>query len=234
MALEYDPFSLRFRDDPYPTYRELREQAPVHFAPDSKAYCISRHEDVVQVLRRPDVFSSSAMGTVLMNADMGPMRPSYLFGLLRFFVKTRIGPIQMQKRGNLISNDPPRHDAMRKIVNRAFTPKRIDAWETRARAIVAQCLAKLERGEPFDVVEDLAIPLPVTIIAEMLGVEPERHRDFKRWSDAVIQVSTGSARVNPFESGLLDHFAELFGYLRLGRCRHLRGERLVRSLGRRR
>jgi cytochrome P450 len=214
MAPEYDPFSPRFRDDPYPAYRELREHAPVHFAPDSKAYCVARHEDVVQVLRSPDVFSSRAMSDVLMNADLGPMGPRRLFGLLRFLWQTRINPVAIQQRGNLISNDPPRHDVMRKIVTRAFTPKRIDAWEPRAREIVAQCLAKLERGEPFDVVEDLAIPLPVTIIAEMLGVEPERHRDFKRWSDAVIQVSTGSARVNPFESGLLDHFAELFVYLR--------------------
>src|SRR6185369_10409890 len=88
MPLEYDPFSLRFRDDPYPHYRELREHAPVHFAPDSKAYCVSRHEDVVQVLRRPDVFSSRAMSEVLMNGDMGPMGPRFLFGLVRFFLKT--------------------------------------------------------------------------------------------------------------------------------------------------
>lgn len=214
MNLDYDPFSTRFRDDPYPTYRELRDRAPVHFAPESKTYCVARYEDVVQVARRVDLFSSSAMRTVLMNADMGPMRPAYLFGLARFLLTTRINPIQMQKRGNLVSSDPPRHDVMRKIVNRAFTPKRIEAWESRAREIVATCLAKLQRGDAFDVVGDLAVPLPVTIIAEMLGVEPERRQDFKHWSDAIISVSTGSARRNPIESGLLDSFGELFGYLR--------------------
>ena len=122
MTLDYDPFSPRFRDDPYPVYRALREHAPVHFAPESKMFCVSRHDDVSQVLRRADLFSSSAMATVLMNADMGPMRPRYVFALARFLWKTRINPVKMQKRGNLTSIDPPRHDVLRKIVNRAFTP----------------------------------------------------------------------------------------------------------------
>ena len=214
MTLDYDPFSPRFRDDPYPAYRALRESAPVHFAPESRMFCVSRHEDVSQVLRRADLFSSSAMATVLMNADMGPMRPRYLLALARFLLKARINPITMQKRGNLVSSDPPRHDVMRKIVNRAFTPKRIEAWEQRAREIVATRLAKLARGDAFDVVEDLAVPLRVTIIAEMLGVAPERQHDFKRWSDAIIAVATGSARQNPVESGMLDGFGELYAYLR--------------------
>lgn len=214
MNIDYDPFSPRFRDDPYRVYRALREQAPVHFAPESKLFCVSRHEDVSHVLRRADLFSSSAMATVLMNADLGPMRPRTVFALARFLMKARTNPIAMQKRGNLTSIDPPRHDVMRRIVNRAFTPKRIDAWEDRARQIVATQLAKLERGEAFDVVEDLAIPLPVTIIAEMLGVEPERQRDFKRWSDAIISAASGAARQNPIESGMLDGFGDLYAYLR--------------------
>ena len=214
MILDYEPFSPRFRDDPYPTYRALREHAPVYFADESKVVCVARNDDVVQVLRRVDLFSSSAMASVLMNADMGPIGPRRLFGLARFLWQTRINPMAIQRRGNLVSIDPPRHDVMRKIVNRAFTPKRIEAWEPRAREIVANCLAKLECGNSFDVIEDLAIPLPVTIISEMLGVEPERRHDFKRWSDTIIQVASGSARQNPFDSGLLDDFGELFGYLR--------------------
>jgi hypothetical protein len=99
----------------------------------------------VQVARSVDLFSSSAMSTVLMNADRGPMRPAHLFGLARFLLKTRINPIKMRKRDNLVSSDPPRHDVMRKIVNRAFTPKRIEAWEPRAREIAAACLTKLQR-----------------------------------------------------------------------------------------
>jgi cytochrome P450 len=211
MPVDYDPLSPRFRDDPYPVYRELRDHAPVHFAPVSGMYCLSRHEDVAEALVHPEIFSSSAMNTVL--SDMGPMRPRLLLSLLGFLVRTRINPFEMRRRGSLISIDPPRHDALRAIVNRGFVPRRIAAWEPRARQIVADAMAGLLPGEPFDVIERLAIPLPVSIIAEMLGVEAERHADFKRWSDAVIAMMTGAARGNP-TSGLLREVGDLFIYLR--------------------
>ena len=232
MNLDYDPFSPRFRDDPYPTYRALREHAPVFWSPQSKTYCVARHEDVLGVLKRADVFSSSAMSTVLMNPEVGPRGPRFFWGLARFLMQTRVNPFTMQKRGNLVSADGERHDTMRRVVNRAFTPKRIEAWEVRAREIVAERLAKLERGEPFDVVEDLAIPLPVTIISEMLGVEPERRRDFKRWSDSVIQISSGSSRLEAAQNGAFDEFAELFRYLRgaVRRCRRAPADDLISLL----
>ncbi len=63
MSRRLRPLLTALPRDPYPVYRALRDHAAVHFAPDSKAYCISRHEDVVQVLRRPEVFSSRAMAT---------------------------------------------------------------------------------------------------------------------------------------------------------------------------
>ena len=87
--------------------------------------------------------------------------------------------------------DAPRHDALRAIVHRGFSPRRIAAWEGRSHRIVADALADLRPGTHFDLIERVAVPLPVTIIAEMLGVEPERRRDFKRWSDVIIAVSSG-------------------------------------------
>jgi cytochrome P450 len=212
VGVEYDPFSARWREDPYPAYRALRERDPVHWSPDAGVFCVARHDDVRSVLARHDLFSSAAMQSVLMNADMGPMRPRYLAALLRFLLKTRVNPIRMQRRGSLVSADPPRHEEMRRIVNRGFSPRRVAEWEQRARRIVSERLAPLCRGEPFDVVGELAVPLPATIIAEMLGVEPERRRDFKRWSDAIVAVASGSARANPIESGLLDDFGELYAY----------------------
>jgi cytochrome P450 len=91
-------------------------------------------------------------------------------------------------------------------------PRRIAAWEGRARQLVGESLRGLRPGEHFDVVERLAVPLPVTLIAEMLGVEPERRLDFKRWSDAILAVASGPARGNP--AGLLGELSELFVYLR--------------------
>jgi cytochrome P450 len=214
MSVEYDPFSAAFRADPYPVFAELRVHDPVHWAPGSQMFCVSRYHDAVFVLKHPELFSSDAMHDVLMNFDAGGFTPRYVLFLLGFLLRTRINPLAIQKTPNLVSLDPPRHDALRSIVNRGFTPRGIATWESRVRQIVSEQLRDLDRREPFDVVDDLAIPLPVAIISEMLGVEAERRADFKRWSDAVISMISGAARQNPFESGLLDVFAELFSYLR--------------------
>jgi cytochrome P450 len=103
---------------------------------------------------------------------------------------------------------------MRAIVNRGFSPRRIAAWEPRVRALVAERLDALGRGESFDLMRDLAIPLPVSVIAEMLGVEPERHADFKGWSDAVIHFSTGSGRADRYSDAFVDAMTGLIRYLR--------------------
>jgi cytochrome P450 len=212
MPVECEPLSPRWRDDPYPVYRQLRDRAPVHWAPDAGMFCISRHEDVSHVLTQPEAFSSVAMNDVL--TDLGPIGPRLAFELLRFLLRTRVNPFEMQRRGSLISIDPPRHDALRAIVNRGFVPRRIACWEPRARSIVAETMRSWRPGEPFDLVSRLAIPLPVSIIAETLGVEADRHRDFKRWSDAIVAVASGPARGNPAASGLLREFSDLYLYLK--------------------
>jgi len=80
--------------------------------------------------------------------------------------------------------------------------------------VVAACLGRLHSGEPFDLVRDLAIPVPVTVIAEMLGVEPERHADFKRWSDLVVEASTGPGRANPFQKRYRENMVAFIRYLK--------------------
>jgi len=214
MSVAYEPLSPRFRDDPYPIYRRLRDEAPVHFAPEARMFCVSRHADVGFVLKRADLFSSAAMTTVLSGADFGQMGPRYVLGLLRFLIKTRINPLQVRKRKALISVDGARHETLRGIVNRGFTPSRIAGWEPRARAIVGTQVRKLGRGKPFDVIEDLAIPLPVTIIAEMLGVDAGRRADFKRWSNALVSFMSGAARTGAVDDGPMQDVGELFAFLR--------------------
>ncbi len=229
MPVEYDPFGERWRRDPYPTYRALRERDPVHWAPEAGCYCVSRYDDVLFVLRDAERFSSKAMLTMLMNTELqGPLWRRYL-PVAEFLLRTRINPFALARTENLIVSDPPRHDSMRAVVNRGFTPRRVRAWEARARAIAADCVAKLRGGEPFDVVRDLAIPLPVTIIAELLGVEPERQRDFKRWSDAIIASSTGSGRARGMDRTMTLPMIELYRYLRgvIGERRRRPGDDLI-------
>jgi len=216
MSLDYDPMSERWHEDPYPAYRRLRDESPVHFAPETNAWCVSRYDDVQHVLNDPETFSSRAMFTVLMSGgdERPPLTWPGIKAMLRFALAARARPLAFIQARNLIASDGAVHTGMRAIVNRGFTPRRIAAWEPRVRELAQQCLAKLRRGEPFDAVEDLAIPLPVTIIAEMLGVEPERRADFKRWSDTVIHFSTGSGRSNRFSDEFVDAMTGLIRYLR--------------------
>jgi cytochrome P450 len=216
--LDYDPMSPRWRDDPYPVYRALRDRAPVYFAERSRAFCVTRYDDVQAVLNDPETFSSRAMFTVLMNGGEEGV-PSLrdwqtLKALVRLLIASRARPLAFLNGRNLIASDGAVHTGMRGVVNRGFTPRRVRAWEPRIRELVDECMAKLHGSEPFDVVRDLAIPLPVTIIAEMLGIEPERRDDFKRWSDTTIHYISGAGRANRFADELTRAIAELTGYLR--------------------
>jgi cytochrome P450 len=216
MGLDYDPISPRWRDDPYPVYRQLRDEAPVHFAPLANAWCVTRYDDVQRVLTDPETFSSRAMFTVLMagGEENPPLSWGGIKAMLRFSLASRVRPMTFMQARNLIACDGDVHTGMRAIVNRGFSPRRITAWEPRVRELVDQCLGSLEDGAGFDLVRDLAIPLPVGVIAEMLGVEPERHADFKRWSDTVIHYSTGSGRANRFSNEFVDAMTALMRYLR--------------------
>jgi cytochrome P450 len=218
MTPDYEPFRPEVRDDPYPLYAQLREHAPLHFAPEAGAFCVSRHDDAMAVLRSPEDFSSDAMRTMLMlggRPGADPLTdPAMLQRMLAFARALPFPAQELLTARNLIAEDPPRHGVLRAIVNRGFTPRRIAAWEPRARAIVGECLAKLRGADRFDLVEDLAIPLPVRMIAEVLGVEPERRADFKRWSDQIVSSMTGSGRsLDPESSGLVGAMRELGGYV---------------------
>jgi cytochrome P450 len=194
-SLEFDP--LASHADPYPMYRRLRDEAPVHHNEQRGIWSVTRFDDVMHVLKTPEIFSSRAMFTMIMaggNEKLPPLTPEVLRFMWGIVTRMRFNPLTFWKARNLIAEDGERHSSMRAIVNRGFTPRQIAEWEPRVREVVEQCLTPLRRGEPFDVVADLAVPVPVTIIAEMLGVPGEQHRDFKRWSDYTISMATGPDR----------------------------------------
>ncbi len=211
---DFDPFSPRWREDPYPIYRRLRDEAPVHYAPGSKVYSVSRFEDVLFVLKNDELFSSKAMFTALIGA---PLQQGISWGAVRFALRFlfRAGhtPRGFIKARKLIVEDGETHSAMRSVVNRGFTPRRIAALEPRVRELAADCVRAL-RGVPrFDLVQALSVPLPVTVISEMLGVEPARREQFKHWSDAIIERATGAGRDDPFQSRYSDAILELHLYI---------------------
>jgi cytochrome P450 len=216
--LDFDPFRSEHRADPYPAYAELRRQAPVHRIEGSGIYAVSRYADVLHVLRHPELFSSSAMTAVLGGAVAGRapiagmgVRGAEAQRFSELAQQLPTSPIEALAMRSLIGSDPPVHGPLRSLVNRGFTPRRIAALEPRIREIARTAL-DAAAGEPEpDLVARFFVPLPVTVISEMLGVEPERAAQFKHWSDVLISGMTGTAAGGPEQ--LIRVFGELTAYV---------------------
>jgi cytochrome P450 len=206
--VNYNPFSTETRANPYPAYAELREHAPVYNLDGTGFYLASRHADVVEIIQNPELFSSTAMHRLMMSSMGGGIQsvdsdqgidPVAVETMRKQTRGTSIDPVEMLTTPSIVATDPPDHARLRNIVNRAFTPRRIAVLETRARQIASDALDKMLLKEEFDLVADFTMPFPVTVIAELLGVEAERLKDFKRWSDVLIAGSTGSASAEVME-----------------------------------
>ena len=155
----YNPFAPEVKENPYPAYDWLRREHPVYYNEDLDFWVLSRYADVEWAARQPELFSSAQ--------GVGPDR---------------------QPGASMLTQDPPAHTRLRKLVSKAFTPRMVSQLEPHIRALTDELLdAVIDKGA-FDLVQDLAYPLPVIVIAEMLGVDPERRDDFKRWSDDVIHI----------------------------------------------
>lgn len=160
----YNPFSPLVKDNPYPYYAWLREHHPVYHQPRFDFWVLSRYADVEAAARDHETFSSAQ--------GIGPDRTSL--------------PMMIVK-------DPPDHARLRRLVSKAFTPRMVEQSAARIQAIIDGLLDDVVRKGSFDLVQDLAFPLPVIVIAEMLGVEADRREDFKRWSQDVINMTAGAA-----------------------------------------
>ncbi|MGO9452304.1 MAG: cytochrome P450 [Candidatus Binataceae bacterium] len=200
MNLDYDPFSSEFRADPYPVYEELRHSAPVYWAARSKTWVVSRYEDVAAILKDPQRFSSDAMASVLTGSTRHTSGAT---------------PPPGSPRPSLVTSDPPIHTGLRNILNRGFTPRQISAWKPAVERAVSESIDSIRAARRFDVIAQLAIPVPVIVIAQVLGVEPERYPDFKRWATIITVGMNGSKRHLGFVgSGAAAASSEMSEYLR--------------------
>lgn len=173
-------FTIASQLDPYPLYAQLREQAPVYLEPQFGTFVLTRFDDVYGALRDHATFSS-AQGIAPGLSEGGAVMAT------------------------MITSDPPRHTRLRALVNSAFTPRMIAHLEPWMRQVVDELLDGVS-GET-DIVEALTYPLPVMVIARLLGIPEEDHPKFKAWSDAVVGVTdfgiADSAR---------DEIREMFAY----------------------
>lgn len=175
-AADYSPLSPEVRANPYPYYAALRRESPVHqLLPGAPLFALSRYNDVVFALHHPEVFSSTALQVLAQGGgiSLGPNSGA-------------LAGHRALESAMMIATDPPDHARLRRLVNRGFTPRRIAALEPRLRELAAGFVEQVAGAGRMDLVSDVAIPFPVTVIAELLGVEPDRREQFKRWSDAIV------------------------------------------------
>ena len=138
--------------------RWLRENAPVFWSEATQAFIISRFEDVVHVSKNNDIFCSGE-------------------GVIPGSQKVKIG---------MIDEDEPRHTEMRSLINRGFTPRMVRVWEEKFKQITDETLDAIATKGECDFVKDIAVPLPLLLIAEMIGIRREDRDRFHQWSDALI------------------------------------------------
>jgi cytochrome P450 len=163
-GVAYNPLSARAIQDPYPTYARLRARSPVHRSRLLEAWVFTCYADVEAILRDYRRFSN------MPSNRRAPRRR-------RIYVPPRAD-------WTMLFLDPPEHTRLRALVNQAFTPRVVDALEPHIRAIMGELLDDIDDSAGFDLMAAVANPLPVIVIAEMLGVPPKDRDRFKHWSNA--------------------------------------------------
>jgi cytochrome P450 len=170
VGIDFNPFSLEFWRNPYPTYALLREQAPILWRPETQLWYVSRFEDVSNLLR------DRRLGRTI-DTIQPPAPPQE--GLEAF---RRLSDYSM------FDMEPPDHTRLRRLVSQVFTPKRVEAMrpqvEMAANGLLDRALAKPD----FDLLEDYAVPLPVQVIADLLGIPLADRARLRPWSAAIVAL----------------------------------------------
>ncbi|MCW2569041.1 MAG: cytochrome [Mycobacterium sp.] len=180
----YDPWSPAFVADPYPAYARLRREAPVEYFAPTDQWLISRHEDVDALLR--DRRLGRSYLHVATPAEFG-----------REPEPERLDPFWRVVRAGMLDVEPPDHTRLRRLVSRAFTPRMVTRLQPMvvrtAEGLVDDLLDAGSDGSPVDLLSMLAEPLPVTVIAEMLGIPAADRHLLRPWSADIC----GMYELNP-------------------------------------
>lgn len=188
-SLVYDPYAYEIHEDPYPIYRRLRDEAPAYHNAERGFWALSRYQDVYQAFRDWETYSS-AEGVALER------------------VTTTYIPM-------IIAMDPPRQAKLRKLVSKAFTPRRVATMEPVVRTLARKWLAPLRAAGRGDFIEDFAAKLPMDVISSLIGV-PDEDQDLVRgWADALLHREAGDAEIpqagRDASANMIRYFAEVVG-----------------------
>jgi cytochrome P450 len=168
----WDPYHADQRKAPYDAWRRLRDEAPVYHNERYGFWALSRFSDVLEASLDTETFSSAKGITLDAIGEEAPF------------------PI-------MIMMDPPLHDSFRKVVSRAYTPRRIAALEERIRELCAEYLDPFVGEDGFDFVRDFGMRLPVMVISSLLGFPEEDHDQLREWSDISLHREEGKEGATP-------------------------------------
>jgi cytochrome P450 len=168
-VVRFNPYSYEFHDDPFAVYRRLRDDAPCYRNDDLGFWALSRYDDVVSALHDPETYCS------------------------RFGITLEAGnPLPM-----MLTTDPPEHTALRRLVSRAFTPRRIADLEPAIRRLSTGYLDAWRDHAAPDLIGDYAALLPMDVISRLLGVPDGDQEQLRAWSDALLHRDEGDMDVTP-------------------------------------
>jgi len=167
-AVYYDPYDVGINADPYPTFRRLRDEAPIYYNERYDFWALSRHADVEQALVDWQTFTSSR-GDILEVVQSNMELPT----------------------GIILWEDPPVHGKYRGLLSRVFTPRRMNALEEQVRAYCVSCLDPLIGSDCFDFVKDLGAEMPMRVIGMLLGIPETDQTAIRDHADKTLRTKAG-------------------------------------------
>jgi cytochrome P450 len=193
LKINEDMFTPDVIADPYTYYGQLREEDPVHWNEKYELWVITRHDDLVWLTRHHELFSSAVFKNdprlpypAIDESDLG------LYEYVRHY-----------QADQFIQHDRPEHLEMRKVVHGYFTPKSMEAWRPFVQSAIKDLLDEVEHKGEMDVMHDFATPLPVLVIAQMMGV-PRQDRPYVRHlAEKLLNIGRGEPdRMQPLTEGM--------------------------------
>jgi cytochrome P450 len=188
-----DMFTPEVIADPYTYYGQLREEDPVHWNDKYELWVVTSYDDVVWLTRHHELFSSAVFKN-----DPRPAYPDIDESDLGLYEYVR-----NYQADQFIQHDRPEHLEMRKVVHGYFTPKSMEAWRPFVQAAVKDLLDEAEARGQMDVMRDFATPLPVLVIAQMMGVPPQDRPYVRHLAEKLLNIGRGEAdRMKPLTEGM--------------------------------
>jgi cytochrome P450 len=202
-----------FMGYPFDVFARMRAEAPVYWSEIDQAWALTKYEDIRFVSKSPHLFSNR-FGQVAPQCrtpdDGQPVVDDPITGCPMTRPAVARGNMIGGRSDILTGVDPPRHTFLRKLASAAFTPKAIALLEQHVADLAVKQIDRIEPGVEMDFVDTVAAPVPIRVIAEMLGVSTDRLDDFRRWSDAFIELSDQFDERE--ESELNEYFASVMEF----------------------